>query len=79
MVLDGKLKVRERVAGMAGLKGLYIDHAELAAACAATTFAAAWKFFGLGKPATRQGPPDSLYALGYRIRKAVAEAERRSR
>jgi TRAP-type uncharacterized transport system substrate-binding protein len=42
---------------------------------AATVFAAAWKFLGLGEPATRQGPLDSLYALGRRIRKAGSEAE----
>jgi hypothetical protein len=42
---------------------------------AATTLAAAWKFLGLGEPATRQGPLDSLYALGRRIRKAGTEDE----
>jgi TRAP-type uncharacterized transport system substrate-binding protein len=42
---------------------------------AATILAAAWKFLGLGQPATRQGPLDSLYALGRRIRKAGTEAE----
>jgi TRAP-type uncharacterized transport system substrate-binding protein len=42
---------------------------------AATVFAAAWKFLGLGEPTTRQGPLDSLYALGRRIRKAGSEAE----
>jgi hypothetical protein len=42
---------------------------------AATMFAAAWKFLGLGQPATVPGPLDSLYALGRRIRKAGAEAE----
>jgi TRAP-type uncharacterized transport system substrate-binding protein len=42
---------------------------------AATVLAAAWKFLGLGEPATRQGPLDSLYALGRRIRKAGTEAE----
>jgi TRAP-type uncharacterized transport system substrate-binding protein len=41
----------------------------------ATAFAAAWKFLGLGGPATRLGPLDSLYALGRRIRKAGTEAE----
>jgi hypothetical protein len=41
----------------------------------ATVFAAAWKFLGLGQPATGQGPLDSLYALGRRIRKAGTEAE----
>jgi TRAP-type uncharacterized transport system substrate-binding protein len=42
---------------------------------AATVLAAAWKFLGLGEPASRQGPLDSLYALGRRIRKASDEAE----
>jgi TRAP-type uncharacterized transport system substrate-binding protein len=42
---------------------------------AATVLAAAWKFLGLGEPATRQGPLDSLYALGRRIRKVGTEAE----
>jgi TRAP-type uncharacterized transport system substrate-binding protein len=41
---------------------------------AATVLAAAWKFLGLGKPATA-GPLDSLYAIGRRIRKAGTEAE----
>ena len=41
----------------------------------ATVFAAAWKFLGLGQSATGQGPLDSLYALGRRIRKAATEAE----
>jgi hypothetical protein len=42
---------------------------------AATVLAAAWKFLRLGEPATNQGPLDSLYALGRRIRKVGAEAE----
>ncbi len=42
---------------------------------AATVLAAAWKFLGLGEPATGPGPLDSLYALGRRIRKAGTEAE----
>jgi TRAP-type uncharacterized transport system substrate-binding protein len=42
---------------------------------AATVFAAAWKFLGLGNPVTRQGPLDSLYALGRRIRTVGSEAE----
>ncbi|HEY2212859.1 MAG TPA: TAXI family TRAP transporter solute-binding subunit [Bradyrhizobium sp.] len=42
---------------------------------AATVLAAAWKFLGLGNPATREGPLDSLYALGRRIRNADSEAE----
>jgi len=41
---------------------------------AATLLAAAWKFLGLGSQ-TSEGPLDSLYALGRRIRKAVTEAE----
>jgi TRAP-type uncharacterized transport system substrate-binding protein len=40
----------------------------------ATLLAAAWKFLGLGSPVS-EGPLDSLYALGRRIRKAGAEAE----
>jgi TRAP-type uncharacterized transport system substrate-binding protein len=42
---------------------------------AATALAAAWKFLGLGNPATTEGPLDSLYALGRRIRNAGTEAE----
>jgi hypothetical protein len=41
---------------------------------AATVFAAAWKFLGLGTPVS-EGPLDSLYALGRRIRNAGTEAE----
>jgi hypothetical protein len=41
---------------------------------AATLLAAAWKFLGIGKPAT-QGPLDSLYALARRIRNGGSEAE----
>ncbi len=41
---------------------------------AATVFAAAWKFLGLGSPKS-EGPLDSLYALGRRIRRAATEAE----
>ena len=41
---------------------------------AATVLAAAWKFLGLGSPKS-EGPLDSLYALGRRIRKAGTEAE----
>jgi hypothetical protein len=41
----------------------------------ATVLAAAWKFLGLGQPATALGSLDSLYALGRRIRKAGTEAE----
>jgi TRAP-type uncharacterized transport system substrate-binding protein len=42
---------------------------------AATVLAAAWKFLGLGLPLTSEGPLDSLYALGRRIRNAATEAE----
>jgi TRAP-type uncharacterized transport system substrate-binding protein len=41
---------------------------------AATILAAAWKFLGLGSPKS-EGPLDSLYALGRRIRKSGTEAE----
>src|SRR6201993_3288167 len=41
---------------------------------AATMLAAAWKFLGLGSQKS-EGPLDSLYALGRRIRKAATEAE----
>ena len=41
---------------------------------AATLLAAAWKFLGLDSGKT-EGPLDSLYALGRRIRKAVSDAE----
>ena len=42
---------------------------------AATVLAAAWQFLGLGMPATKQGPLDSLYALSRRIRSVDTEAE----
>jgi TRAP-type uncharacterized transport system substrate-binding protein len=42
---------------------------------AATALAAAWKFLGLGNPAISEGPLDSLYTLGRRIRNAGTEAE----
>jgi hypothetical protein len=41
----------------------------------ASVLAAAWKFLGIGQPATLQSPLDSLYALGRRIRKADSEIE----
>jgi TRAP-type uncharacterized transport system substrate-binding protein len=41
----------------------------------ATVLAAAWKFLGIGNADARQGPLDSLYALGRRIRKVDTEAE----
>ena len=55
--------------------GNWIYLAPMALGGAATIFAAAWRFLGLGAPLTRQGPLDSLYALGRRIRKASTEAE----
>ena len=41
---------------------------------AATLLAAAWKFLGLGSQKS-EGPLDSLYALGRRIRKVLTEVE----
>lgn len=41
----------------------------------ASVLAAAWKFLGIGKPETIQGPLDSLYTLARRIRKADSEGE----
>ena len=41
----------------------------------ATALATAWKFLGIGNPATSEGPLDSLYALGRRIRNVGTEAE----
>jgi TRAP-type uncharacterized transport system substrate-binding protein len=41
---------------------------------AATVLAAAWKFLRLGNPVS-EGPLDTLYALGRRIRNADSEAE----
>ena len=41
---------------------------------AATVLAAAWKFLGIGNPVS-EGPLDSLYALGRRIRNAGTETE----
>jgi hypothetical protein len=55
--------------------GNWIYLTPMALGGAATVFAAAWKFLGLGQPATGQGPLDSLYAMGRRIRKAGTEAE----
>jgi TRAP-type uncharacterized transport system substrate-binding protein len=55
--------------------GNWIYLTPMALGGAATVLAAAWKFLGLGQPATVPGPLDSLYALGRRIRKAGAEAE----
>jgi len=55
--------------------GNWIYLTPMALGAVATLLAAAWKFLGLGEPATAQGPLDSLYALGRRIRKAGTEAE----
>src|SRR5712672_117255 len=44
---------------------------------AATMLAAAWKFLGIA-PFANDGPLDTLYALGRRIRKADTEAELRT-
>jgi hypothetical protein len=55
--------------------GNWIYLTPMALGGAATLFAAAWKFLGLGRPATGQGPLDSLYAMGRRIRNAGTEAE----
>jgi TRAP-type uncharacterized transport system substrate-binding protein len=55
--------------------GNWIYLTPMALGGAATVFAAAWKFLGLGQPTTVPGPLDSLYALGRRIRKAGSEAE----
>src|SRR5258706_7732488 len=41
----------------------------------ATAFAAAWKFLGMGNAEAQQGPLDSLYALGRRIRTVSTETE----
>ena len=41
----------------------------------ATVLAAGWKFLGIGNPSTSEGPLDSLYAMGRRIRKVLTEAE----
>jgi TRAP-type uncharacterized transport system substrate-binding protein len=55
--------------------GNWIYLTPMALGGAATVLAAAWKFLGIGHPATSDGPLDSLYALGRRIRKAGTEAE----
>jgi TRAP-type uncharacterized transport system substrate-binding protein len=55
--------------------GNWIYLTPMALGGAATLFAAAWKFLGLGRPATGQGPLDTLYAMGRRIRNAGTEAE----
>jgi TRAP-type uncharacterized transport system substrate-binding protein len=55
--------------------GNWIYLTPMALGGAATVLAAAWKFLGLGGPANPQGPLDTLYALGRRIRNASTEAE----
>jgi TRAP-type uncharacterized transport system substrate-binding protein len=55
--------------------GNWIYLTPMALGAAATVLAAAWKFLGVGAPATPEGPLDSLYALARRIRKADKEAE----
>ena len=55
--------------------GNWIYLTPMALGGAATILAAAWKFLGLGQPANGQGPLDSLYALGRRIRKSGTDAE----
>jgi TRAP-type uncharacterized transport system substrate-binding protein len=55
--------------------GNWIYLTPMALGGAATVLAAAWKFLGLGRPPTSEGPLDSLYALGRRIRNAGTEAE----
>lgn len=55
--------------------GNWIYLTPMALGGAATVLAAAWKFLGIASPATSEGPLDSLYALGRRIRKAGTEAE----
>jgi hypothetical protein len=37
--------------------------------------AAAWKFLGIGQPAFREGPLDTLYGLARRIRAVNSESE----
>jgi hypothetical protein len=55
--------------------GNWIYLTPMAFGAAATVLAAAWKFLGIGSPAGSEGPLDSLYALGRRIRKAGTDAE----
>jgi TRAP-type uncharacterized transport system substrate-binding protein len=54
--------------------GNWIYLTPMALGGAATIFAAAWKFLGLGSSRAK-GPLDSLYALSRRIRKADTETE----
>jgi TRAP-type uncharacterized transport system substrate-binding protein len=55
--------------------GNWIYLTPMALGAAATVLAAAWKFLGIGPASTGDGPLDSLYALGRRIRKSGSEAE----
>jgi TRAP transporter TAXI family solute receptor len=55
--------------------GNWIYLTPMALGGAATVLAAAWKFLGIAPPAPGDGPLDTLYALGRRIRKADGEAE----
>jgi TRAP transporter TAXI family solute receptor len=41
----------------------------------ASVLAAAWKFLGIGQPAFREGPLDTLYGLARRIRAVNSESE----
>jgi TRAP transporter TAXI family solute receptor len=54
--------------------GNWIYLTPMALGGAATVLAAAWKFLGI-VPATGDGPLDTLYALGRRIRKAEGEVD----
>jgi TRAP transporter TAXI family solute receptor len=55
--------------------GNWIYLTPMALGGAATVLAAAWKFLGIVPPGPGDGPLDTLYALGRRIRKADGEAE----
>jgi TRAP-type uncharacterized transport system substrate-binding protein len=55
--------------------GNWIYLTPMALGGAATVLAAAWKFLGIVPPGPGDGPLDTLYALGRRIRKAEDEAE----
>jgi TRAP-type uncharacterized transport system substrate-binding protein len=55
--------------------GNWIYLTPMALGGAATVLAAAWKFLGIVPPGPGDGPLDSLYALGRRIRKADGETE----
>jgi hypothetical protein len=55
--------------------GNWIYLTPMALGGAATVLAAAWKFLGIVPPPPGDGPLDSLYALGRRIRKSATETE----